>query len=509
MRVRPWSAFATASLIVTLGACDGLKEALTAHVDVAAKAANQELSVTRLADLLGNAKVPVPITKENAGIVADLWVNYQLLGHAAAVGDSLTDKKAIDQAVEPITKNMRLKKFTDTLVKSFKVDSGSEAAYNQAAGDLYAARHILFAFPPAATQTQKDSVRKKAESVLATVNNANFAQMADKYTSDPSGKGKGGNLGVYEKGQMVGPFANGVAALKPGQIGPSLIESTYGFHIVQRLPFSQVDRAEYTQKYSGSAINKSDSVYLAGLDKSANIEVKPNAAALAKSAVADPVKHNKDNATLATFKGGDLTVSEFLGWVETMPPQMQVSRQLPGLPDSIVKHFVSSIAQREVMLQKADSAKVTLSAEDKTQLYGQFSQLVQMIEQQLGIDPKALADSATSSSMRERLAANRVESYIDRILSGQAQPVPVPQPLATVLQSKYESSINSAGVERSVQSAQKIRAVADSSRAANQPKSQVPLPGMPPSGAAPAPPPGANPQPTTPAVPAPKPTKKP
>ena len=223
---------ATPSLLLGLAACDGLKEALTAHVDVAAKAANQELSVTRLADLLGNAKVPVPITNENAGIVADLWVNYQLLGHAAAVGDSLSDKKAIDQAVEPITKNMRLRKFTDTLVKSFKVDSGSEASYNQAAGDLYAARHILFAFPPAATQAQKDSVRKKAESVLPTVTNANFGQMAEKYSSDPSAKGRGGNLGVYEKGAMVAAFSNGVAALKPGQIGPQLVESNYGFHIV-------------------------------------------------------------------------------------------------------------------------------------------------------------------------------------------------------------------------------------------------------------------------------------
>ena len=484
--------------MVALGACDGLKEALTAHVDVAAKAANQELSVTRLADLLGNAKVPVPITKENAGIVADLWVNYQLLGHAAAVGDSVNDKKAIDQAVEPITKNMRLRKFTDTLVKSFKVDSGGEATYNQAAGDLYAARHILFGFPPAATNTQKDSVRKKAESVLATVNNANFAQMAEKYSSDPSAKGRGGSLGVYEKGAMVPPFANGVAALKPGQIGPSLVESTYGFHIVQRLTFDQVDKNEYAQKYSGAAINKADSVYLAGLDKSASIEVKTNGPATAKSAVADPVKHRKDNAVLATFKGGDLTVSKFLGWVETMPPQMQVSRQLPQLPDSVVRRFLSSIAEREVMLQKADSAHITLSADDKTQIYAQFSQLVQTLWQQLGIDPKALRDSAKTAPERERLAANRVESYVDRILAGQAQPVPVPQPLAAVLQGKFDSSINSAGVDRSVERAQKIRAAADSSRAANQPKSQVPLPGAAPS----------QQQPQAP-TPAPQPTKKP
>jgi peptidyl-prolyl cis-trans isomerase C len=500
MRSRSLLALVAIPSLFALGACDGLKEALTAHVDVAAKAANQELSVTRLADLLGNAKVPVPITKENAGIVADLWVNYQLLAHAAAVGDSLTDRKAIDQAVEPITKNMRLRKFTDSLVKSFKVDSGGEATYNQAAGDLYAARHILFAFPPAATQTQKDSVRKKAESVLTTVNNANFSQMAEKYSSDPSGKGRGGSLGVYEKGSMVAPFANGVAALKPGQIGPSLVESNYGFHIVQRLSFDQVDKAEYTQKYSTAAVGRADSVYLTSLDKSANVEVKSNAPALAKAAVTDPVKHRKDNTVLASFKGGDLNVSQFLGWVETMPPQMQVARQLPQLPDSTIRRFVSSMAERELMLQKADSAKITLSPEDKTQLYGQFSQLVGMLQQQLGIDPKALADSAKSAPERERLAASRVETYIDRILAGQAQPLPVPQPLASVLQSKYESSINSAGVDRSVERAQKIRATADSARAQNQPKSQVPLPG-----AAPVP---AQPQPQVPA-PAPQPTKKP
>jgi hypothetical protein len=395
---------------------------------------------------------------------------------------------------------MRLRKFTDSLVKSFKVDSGSEATYNQAAGDLYAARHILFAFPPAATQTQKDSVRKKAESVLATVNNVNFPQMAEKYSSDPSGKGRGGNLGVYEKGSMVAPFANGVATLKPGQIGPSLIESQYGFHIVQRLTFDQVDKGEYAQKFSGGAVNKADSAYLAGIDKGAHIELKANAAPVAKSSVADPIKHRTDNSVLATFKGGDLTVAEFLGWVETMPPQMQVARQLPQLPDSVVRRFVSSIAEREVMLQKADSAKINLTAEDKAQLYGQFGQLVTGLWQQLGIDPKSLADSAKTVPERERLAASRVDTYIDRILGGQAQPVPVPQPLATVLQGKFDSSINSAGVDRSVERAQKIRAAADSTRVQNQPKSQVPLPGAAPSQPLPQ---------TTPPAPAPKPTKKP
>jgi hypothetical protein len=484
MRARSLFAIAaTASLVTVVGGCDGLKEALTAHVDVAAKASNQELSVTRLGELLGNAKVPVPITKENAGIVADLWANYQLLAHAAAVGDSLGDHKAIDAAVAPLTKNMRLRKFTDTLIKSFKVDSGGEGTYNQAAGDLYAARHILFGFPPAATASQKDSVRKKAEALLPTVTNANFAQLAERHSTDPSAKGRGGSLGVYEKDQMVPAFSNAVAGLKPGQIGSSLVESSYGFHIVQRLPFDQVDKAEYSQKFSEAAIGKADSAYLESLTKSANLDVKSNAPALAKAAVADPVKHRKDGAVLASYRGGDLSVAEFLGWVETMPPQMQVSRQLPQLPDSVVKTFVRSVAQRELMLEKADSAKVGLSAEEQTQLYAQFSQLVQMVWQQLGVDPRMLADSAKTVPERERLAANRVESYVDRILAGQAQPLPVPQPLANVLQSKYEYSINAAGIDRAVERALKIRAAADSTRAANTPASEVPLPGAP--GAAP------------------------
>ena len=42
-----------AAAAIVLAACDGFKEAMTAHVDVVARAGSQELSVTRLAELLG------------------------------------------------------------------------------------------------------------------------------------------------------------------------------------------------------------------------------------------------------------------------------------------------------------------------------------------------------------------------------------------------------------------------------------------------------------------------
>ena len=96
MRFRLLAAGAVACTAIT--ACSGLKDALTAHVDVAARAASQELSVNRLGDLLGNAKIQVPISKDNAAIIADLWTGYEQMAYAAAHDDSLNDKKAIDAA---------------------------------------------------------------------------------------------------------------------------------------------------------------------------------------------------------------------------------------------------------------------------------------------------------------------------------------------------------------------------------------------------------------------------
>jgi parvulin-like peptidyl-prolyl isomerase len=502
MRAPSRSAVALAATCTLLAACDGLKEALTAHVDVVARAGSQELSVERLANLMGNAKIQIPPTRENTKIVADLWAGYQQLAYAAAHSDSLGDKKLIDEAVRPILNASREQKFMQQIVSSYKADSGSEAEYNQAAGGLLAARHILLSFPPAATATQKDSVRKRAETIRAQVTTANFTDMAKKYSGDPGVAQNSGNYGVFPREQMVSEFSNATAALKPGEISAP-VASQFGYHIIQRLTYPEV-KAEFAQKHAELSRGKSDSVYMSQLDSSAKFEVKANAVSAVKSAAQEPEKHWKDNTTLVTFKGGEMTVGEFLDWVQMLPPQQRIMQQIPTAPDSLLKPFIKNMAQREVILLRADSAKVDVTPEERTQLYNDFQQLVVRMWQGIDVDPKSLADSAKNTPERERLAAARVERYLDNVLAGQAQPVPVPVPLKKILDGKYEASVNSAGVDRAVERAQKVRQVADSARAANQPKSQIPLPGMPPGGAAPVQPQPTPPPATQPAPPAPK-----
>src|SRR5919199_4086116 len=149
------SLLAVAATVAFVAGCDGFKEALTAHVDVVARAGSQELSVDRLAELLGTSRVP--LSEDAARKVAEVWVNYQLLGQAAARGDSLKDPKLIENALWSMIAQQRSNKWYDTVSKRWNVDTtASEATYNR--GDILAAQHILFDTARRNfSQTQKDS----------------------------------------------------------------------------------------------------------------------------------------------------------------------------------------------------------------------------------------------------------------------------------------------------------------------------------------------------------------
>lgn len=477
----------------TLTACGGLKDALTAHVDVVAKAGSQELSVTRLGDLLGNSKLGVPVTKDVATLVArDLWVPYQLLGLAAARGDSLGDTKAIDAAAAGMMENAKLSRFMESVAAGLPVDSGSEAGYLSAKGDLYAARHILLLVPQGATPAAKDSIRRKAEALRAQVTPANFADVARRNSQDNSAA-SGGDLGVFPRGAMVKPFSDAVAALKPGEISP-VVETQFGYHIVQRSTWDQA-RAAYLQQAGGRGRQLAESTYIAKAQAEAAVKLKSDAAATTKSIAKDPIAFRKDRKVLATYTGGELTAARLAQFMLASPQSGRLAQQIQSAPDSLVNQFVINQTQRELLLKRADSAKTGLTAEELSSLHRDFAQVVQQTWAAIGVDPKSLADSAKSQGDREKLAAARVEAFLDRIMSGQQQPVPIPTPLQMVLMDKYDAKVNAAGIDRAVERAGKVRVVADSARAASQPQSAVPLPtpGAPAPGGAPAPAPGAPP----------------
>jgi hypothetical protein len=97
--------------LLVLSACAGLKDALTAHVDVVARAGSQELSVSQLAKLMSDAQVPA--RKDVATAIANLWVNYQLVAIGGAKGDT-----AVDAATVADKPDTRVSNGADAVFKS-------------------------------------------------------------------------------------------------------------------------------------------------------------------------------------------------------------------------------------------------------------------------------------------------------------------------------------------------------------------------------------------------------
>ncbi len=212
-----------------------------------------------------------------------------------------------------------------------------------------------------------------------------------------------------------------------------------------------------------------DSVYLAFAEKQANVEIQSGSAIKAKAISRNPLGYAKDAAPLAKYKGGELTASEFADWIAAYPPQSQVRPQLMAAADTLVEKFIRQIVRNELMLRAADSAKVQADSTEVNNLYLNYKNAVTQTWTGLNVDPGKLADSAKKGGDKAKIAAGRIEQYLDKLVKNETQFVDVPYFVARALQHKFEYSVNDAGLDKAVEKAKMLRATADSLRAKNPP----------------------------------------
>jgi preprotein translocase subunit SecD len=76
---------------------------------------------------------------------------------------------------------------------------------------------------------------KKAEEILEKVKNQeSFEALAKEYSDDPGSQEKGGDLGWFAKGDMVPEFEEAAFSLKKNEITESLVETSFGYHIIKK-----------------------------------------------------------------------------------------------------------------------------------------------------------------------------------------------------------------------------------------------------------------------------------
>jgi peptidyl-prolyl cis-trans isomerase C len=95
-------------------------------------------------------------------------------------------------------------------------------------------RHILIQVDNTAGTTQMEKAREKIMMIQGKITSGeNFSALAKAYSECPSST-NGGDLGYFERGQMVKSFEDASFSLYPGQVSP-IVRSDFGFHLIKAI----------------------------------------------------------------------------------------------------------------------------------------------------------------------------------------------------------------------------------------------------------------------------------
>lgn len=249
---------------------------------------------------------------KKAGIaITESDVNEKIAEIIGQQGMSIDDFKArlqaqgqdFEQVKREIGKSVGYEKLIDSQLSSKDINDADITTYYEQNKEEFStpeqvqASHILVTpdhnNPDA--NAAKAQAKAKAEKLLKELKGgADFATLA-KENSDCPSKARGGDLGMFGKGQMVKPFEDVAFALKPGELS-DVVETQFGYHIIkvtlhkpaEMMPLEKVKpqigrmlldrkRAEFFKTYRDKLKAEAKIVYPAGKEPAAmTMPVKRN-----------------------------------------------------------------------------------------------------------------------------------------------------------------------------------------------------------------------------------------
>ena len=151
----------------------------------------------------------------------------------------VSTEKALYEYIE-----MTLKKQTAErdYAKSLISDEDIEKYYNEKAiGDIKAS-HILIK-PETTDDMNTDEIKEAEEKALEKAkelierldDGAKFEDLAKEYSQDEGNKELGGDLGYFNRNQMVDEFEEAAIKLKVGEYSKEPVKTTFGYHIILKV----------------------------------------------------------------------------------------------------------------------------------------------------------------------------------------------------------------------------------------------------------------------------------
>lgn len=101
------------------------------------------------------------------------------------------------------------------------------------------AKHILIMHadsasrPDEVTRTRAEAYQRAQQVLTKIRGGASFDEMVKEFSDEPGAAQRVGDLGVFDRSQMVKPFSDAAFALKVGEVS-EIVETKFGFHIIKR-----------------------------------------------------------------------------------------------------------------------------------------------------------------------------------------------------------------------------------------------------------------------------------
>jgi hypothetical protein len=334
---------------------------------VLARAAGHELTVDQMVGMLARENT-LPNQPDVVEALANFWVDYTLIA-VSALEDSLFTALDLDPLLRPQREQEVIDAYINSVLQPDTAisDVDLEAVWDaDPPGDSVRAQHILLAFPEQATQAQADSITELAAQLQArAVAGESFEALASQYSDDSGSAVQGGDLGFFASGAMVPPFEEAAFSLAVGEVSDPVL-SSFGLHIIKvtdrMSPAFEVARDSYRDSIVFVRLRVADSIFLAGVDEEAEIEVAPESVGVMRELAIDPratLSGRAAGRTLVSYRGGSYSVSDALLLLNTR--QADLPAQLAVAPDEAVHDLLNRLAQGQVLLTLAADAGIVLA----------------------------------------------------------------------------------------------------------------------------------------------------
>ena len=142
----------------------------------------------------------------------------------------------------------RTKAVDDYLKDNIKDSEINNYYKNDLVGDI-SAKHILIKVK-SDTDTEgltDEEAKKKAQNLIKKLNDGeDFSKLAKENSDDTGSAANGGDLGYFNKGEMVKEFEDAAFNLKVNEYTKEPVKTTYGYHII--LKTGEKDKAKLTKE---------------------------------------------------------------------------------------------------------------------------------------------------------------------------------------------------------------------------------------------------------------------